>query len=45
MEINQNELLAIIGAKEVELYLLRRKVAAMEEALKNLAPKSSEDLV
>lgn len=44
MEISQTELLALIGAKDVEIYLLNKRIAALEEALKNL-PKPEEKVI
>lgn len=38
-EVSGNDLVLIIGAKEVELALLRRRVAALEEEVVRLTPK------
>lgn len=39
MDISTDQLLALLGAKEVELHLLRQRIAALEEAVKQLPPK------
>ena len=41
MEINQSELMSLLGAKEVELYLLRKRVAELEAALAALPKPES----
>jgi len=38
-EVSGNDLVMLIGAKEVELTLLRRKVAALEQQIVLLTPK------
>lgn len=38
MEVTTDQLLVIIGAKEVEIYLLKQRVAVLENALKKLPP-------
>lgn len=39
MEINIDELLLIIGAKDVENYSLKKKITALEAAVKALTPE------
>ena len=38
-EVSGNDLVLLIGAKEVELSLLRRRIAILEEQVARLTPK------
>jgi hypothetical protein len=42
MQITQDEVLALLGAKEVEIYLLKKQIATIENLLKK-AEKPEEN--
>lgn len=39
MNLSTDQLLSLLGEKEVEIFLLKQMVAKLEAALKDLAPK------
>lgn len=42
--MNLQELLQLLGAKEVDLYLARKRIAELEEELARLIPKPVEQV-
>ena len=44
MNIMTEELLSILGAKEVEIYLLRKKISELQISLKELKTETQTEL-
>ncbi len=42
MNVTTDQLLMLLGAKEVEIFLLKQQIASRDEALKELAPKEEK---
>jgi hypothetical protein len=43
MQIDTSKLIEIIGTKEIEIYMLRERVAQLEAYVKNLEEKNSAE--
>ena len=42
MQIDQRDLLALLGERDVEIYVLKQRLASLESALKEMVEKSSQ---